>query len=126
MIPRLLLFILLSLAACSADRLYSTPDEVPQARVAVAWDSVEVVEVTLPTYAASEAIYVREADGAIAALGPLWSDDPARATTLQLSRDLAAITGARVAPDPWPFRGFAEVRLDVRIEDFVATGPGTF
>lgn len=117
----------LVLAACTTKdvRFASAPIE-PTARIASRYATLEVVEVTLPVYAASEEIFTQDATGAISALGPLWADEPARAMTLQLARDLAAITGATVAPQPWPFRGFAEARVDVRIEEMLATASGTF
>ncbi|WP_149756651.1 PqiC family protein [Roseivivax sediminis] len=115
------------LAACGGgDIRYATPPSAPEARVGSAYATLEVVEVQLPTYAASEDIFVADAGGALTALGPLWADDPARAMTLQLARDLSAITGAQVAPEPWPFRDYAAAKLDVRLEDMLATAAGTF
>jgi uncharacterized lipoprotein YmbA len=117
----------MSIAACTTSdvRFASTPDE-PSARIASRYASLEVVKVTLPVYAATEEIFVENEDGAISALGPLWADDPARAMTLQLARDLAAITGARVAPEPWPFRDIADARVDVRVEEMLAMAAGTY
>ena len=80
----------------------------------------------LPTYAASEEIFVAEPGGAITPLGPLWADDPGRAMTLQLARDIGTITGAQAAPEPWPFRDYAAAKVDVRLEDMLATGTGQF
>jgi uncharacterized lipoprotein YmbA len=117
----------LALAACTGtDIRFASTQIEPSTRIASRYASLEVVEVTLPVYAASEEIFTEDASGAITALGPLWADDPARAMTLQLSRDLAAITGATVAPEPWPFRGIAEAKVDVRIEEMLATASGTF
>lgn len=118
---------MLAVAGCSGgDQRFATPNLEPSAKVASRYASLEVVQVTLPTYAAAEDIFVQDADGAITELGPLWADDPARAITLQLARDFAAITGATVAPAPWPFRSFAEARVDVRLEEMLATTSGTF
>ncbi|KAA9007809.1 PqiC family protein [Histidinibacterium aquaticum] len=125
--PAGLLAALLLAAACGTDTRYAVPAvDTPTERVPSAFASLEVVEVTLPTYAASEDIYLQDAGGGLEPLGPLWADDPARAVTLQLSRDLQRITGALVAPDPWPFRDFPAARLDVRLEEFVATASGGF
>ncbi|SLN60899.1 hypothetical protein ROJ8625_03092 [Roseivivax jejudonensis] len=118
---------LATLAACGAgDTRYATPPSQPTARVASAYPTLEVVEVQLPTYAASEDIYVAAPGGALAPLGPLWADDPGRAMTLQLARDLSAITGAQAAPEPWPFRDYAAAKVDVRLEDMLATAEGAF
>ncbi|KMK66789.1 membrane integrity-associated transporter subunit PqiC [Puniceibacterium sp. IMCC21224] len=119
--------VLLSVSACSGnDTRYATPPVEPSARISSRYQSLEVVEVTLPSYAADQAIFVQSADGAISELGGLWADDPARALTLQLARDLTNITGATVAPAPWPFRSYAAAKVDVRLEEMLATASGTF
>ncbi|WP_238363802.1 PqiC family protein [Mesobacterium pallidum] len=116
-----------ALAACGAPELrYAAPETAPEVRVSSRYASIEVVEVSLPTYAADEQIYIQDADGALAPLGPLWADDPARSITLQLARDLGQITGAQVAAEPWPFRDYAQVKVDVRLEDMRATESGSF
>jgi len=86
-----------------------------------------VLQVSLPSYAASDEIYVRGADGALtSSSGLLWSDDPSRAVTLELSRYLALTTGAQVAPEPWPFADRASARVDVRVEEMYAEGETRF
>lgn len=116
-----------ALAACGGgDIRYATPPSTPTERLGSAYRTLEIVEVQLPTYAATEDIFVAAPDGAITPLGPLWADDPARAMTLQLSRDLSTITGAQAAPEPWPFRDFAAAKVDVRLEEMLATGANTF
>lgn len=125
----ILMFVLsaAALTACTTkDIRYASIQAEPSVRIETRYQTVEVVEVTLPVYAASEAIYTQDANGAISALGPLWADNPARAITMQLARDMAAITGAMVAPEPWPFRGRAEARAEVRIEEMLAMADGTF
>jgi len=122
-----LMLAMLAVAACSgADQRFATPNLEPTTKVSSRYASLEIVQVTLPTYAGAEDIFVQGADGAITELGPLWADDPARAITLQLARDFAAITGATVAPEPWPFRSFPAARVDVRLEEMLATTSGTF
>jgi uncharacterized lipoprotein YmbA len=114
------------LAACASEVRVATPVITPQTRIASSFSSIEVSEVTLPSYAAAEDIYFRDADGAISPMGTLWADLPARAITLQLARDLGAITGVTVAPEPWPFRAYAAAKVDVRIEELLATAEGVF
>ncbi|QFT62128.1 hypothetical protein SAMN05421853_11252 [Roseivivax halotolerans] len=116
----------LALAACGSETRFASPIAPPEVRVPSSFPSLEVAEVTLPSYAAAEDIYLRGADGAISPAGTLWADLPARAITLQLSRDLATITGVTVAPEPWPFRPFPAARVDVRLEEMLATAEGTF
>ena len=98
----------------------------PTEKVTSRYYRIVVVAVTLPSYAQAEEIYQRDADGAILPLGPLWADEPGRAVTQQVARDLDAITGRLVAPEPWPFRGRPDVRVDIRVQDFHATVDGSF
>lgn len=115
------------LACAQAEvRVTPLPASETQERVRISYDSVEIALVTMPSYAASEEVFAAGADGTLIPLGPLWPDDPARAMTLDLSRELAALTGRLVAPEPWPFRDFADVKVDVRVSDFYATAGNTF
>lgn len=119
---------LTALAACSA-----TPDRfaVPAAPVEarserISYRSVEVRQVSLPTYAASEEIYVRSPEGALASSGLLWADEPTRAVTQELARYLTQLTGAQVAAEPWPFYEPAQARVEVRVEEMLAEGDQVF
>lgn len=124
----------LSLAACGGiEERFDTPplradapSSAPLTKVPSRYSRIEVIAVTLPTYAEGEEIHVRGASGAITPLGPLWADEPGRGVTQQIARDLDAITGRLVAPEPWPFRDLPNVRVDIRIQDFYATEAGTF
>lgn len=106
-------------------RFASVPTE-PTMRLASRFQSVEVATVSLPVYATGQSIFVANAGGEIKALGPLWADDPDRAITLQLARDLALITDTKIAPEPWPFRGIPEAKIEVRIEEMLALSSGEF
>lgn len=122
------LFLLFAAAACSTPTTFvkATPEPVTE-RVAIAFRSVEIRTVSLPTYAASEEIYGQGADGVLATTSAVrWADIPERAITLELSRTLAELTGARVAPEPWPFDARAEAQVDVRFEDLLAGADGVF
>lgn len=116
------------LAACGGPELrYAVPQVVPTEKVAIAFGSVELREITLPTYAALEEIYVETSEGVITPADDLlWADDPVRAATLELARALRLSTGARVASEPWPFDDFAEARVEVRVEEFLADAQGRF
>ena len=96
----------------------AVPPPVADGRISIGFASVEVLEASLPTYADGEEIYVQGVGGALSETGALWADDPSRAITLELSRALGELTGARVAPDPWPFDESAEARLDLRLAEF--------
>jgi uncharacterized protein len=124
-----LLFAALSislLSACAGEEvLVSAPRVEAVERVASRFASVEVMQVSLPSHASDEVVYVEGEDGALVASDLLWADDPTRAITLALSRNLTEITGARIAPEPWPFDGFPAARVDVRVERFLTTEGGT-
>lgn len=126
------LMLALALAACTAppDR-FAAPTPEPSAAAAetrqrIAFRSVELRELSLPAYAAADEIAVQRSDGTLVATGTLWADSPPRAVALELSRALAAITGARIASDPWPFEALPDAALDVRFETLVAQESGVF
>lgn len=127
---RLVLFVTcLLMAACNIPepRFGSAPIvNLEQEKIRSPFGRIEVSEVTLPIYGASEEIHRRDESGAIKPIGALWSDEPGRTVTLQIASDLGEITGRLVAPEPWPFRDLPQVRVDVRVEDFFATNVGTF
>lgn len=118
----------LGLAACGAapDRYAVTPPVVAE-KIRIGFQSIEVKDVSLPSYAAADEISVQDADGKVVATGSaLWADTPERAVALDLSRNLAQLSGARVASEPWPFEAFADARLEVRFESLVAQANGQF
>jgi hypothetical protein len=86
--PFAALALLALLAACGGPELrYAVPQITPTEKVSIAFASVEVREITLPTYAALEEIFVETPEGVITTADKLlWADDPARAATLELSR----------------------------------------
>jgi uncharacterized lipoprotein YmbA len=115
------------LAACAAEERFAvaTPDVVK--RVPIAFSSVEVRDVSLPSYAASDEIHVQAADGTLRSSGSvLWADAPDRAIALEVSRNLASLSGRRVASEPWPFEEPAVARLELRFAELLATADGTF
>lgn len=116
------------LAACSPPPQRFAVPAVPVAdEVRISFGTVEVRDVLLPTYAGLEEIFVETADGSLTSSPQLlWADDPTRAATLELTRSLAAITGAQVASEPWPFDSYADVRVEVRVEEFIASERGEF
>lgn len=127
-LPNLLICLTL-LGACGVEppALLTTPPSAELQSVRIAYRSVEVRDVSLPDYAAGEDVYVEGPDRALRPLDTvLWGDDPERAVTLQLTRDLATISGAQVASSPWPLAEFPQAELDVRVEEFVADARGQF
>lgn len=119
---------LLALAACGAapHRYAVTPPPVTE-RQRIAFASVEVRDVSLPAYAAADEITLLAPDGRLqSSSGVLWADTPGRAVALELSRNLAQLTGARVASEPWPFDALPDARLDIRFETLLAGSDGAF
>lgn len=114
------------LAACG------TPDRVAVLSPAITetlpirFASVEVKDVSLPSYAAADEIAQQAPDGTLVTSKTLWADAPDRAIGLELSRNLARLTGRRIAAEPWPFAEDAAATLDVRFSDLVALTTGTY
>ncbi|MEQ6249267.1 ABC-type transport auxiliary lipoprotein family protein [Sulfitobacter sp. HNIBRBA3233] len=117
---------LAGLAACG------TPDRVAVQSPAIAetirigFASVEVRDVSLPSYAAADEIAQQAPDGTVITSDVLWADAPERAIGLEISRNLARLTGRRVASEPWPFEEEAAASLDIRFADLVAGTDGIY
>lgn len=121
-------FLLLILVACSAtsERYIVASPQANQSQ-RIAFQAVEIREVSLPAYAADDEIVVRAADGSLESDGGiLWADTPARAIALELSRHLAQISGARIASNPWPFEALPDARLDLRFESLFGGDDGLY
>ncbi|WBU63868.1 PqiC family protein [Paracoccus aerodenitrificans] len=120
----------LSLSACGdgtgTARYPINPPTSPQ----VAGDQLgatELLEVSLPDYAASDEIAWQDEDGAIrSSTKVLWADEPQRAFTLTLARAISEISGASVIPEPWPLASPPQRKLDVRVEQALAANDGYF
>ena len=126
--PLITLGLLAALAACggTAERFPVRAPAVTE-KTSIAFSSVEVRDVSLPTYAAAEEISVQLADGRlVSSTDVLWADAPERAVALELSQNLARMTGRRIASEPWPFEAFPDARLEVRFAELVATEAGEF
>lgn len=121
---------LAALAGCSTSERFYTVPEAPAEALApqrIRYGTVLLTEVSLPDYAGRQQIAARGEDGAVAAQrGVLWADLPQRGMTQELARDLSRITGAQVAAEPWPFNSRAQVRVEVRVEQMLDEGDGSF
>lgn len=117
----------LALGACTGpEPRVATPITTTTERIEVRYRAVELLEVSLPAYAAAEGIAIEGAGIIETSEDVLWDDDPTRGVTLTLARHLTSITGARIAPEPWPFDTFPDARVDVRIERLVAGSDGVY
>lgn len=119
----------LLLAACSGGTPDLYPVQPPQVTetIRIAYRSVEVRDVSLPTYAAAQEIAVEDENGKLLTeTNTLWADAPERAVALELAGNLARLSKAQVASEPWPFEAFPEARLDVRFESLLAGADGSF
>lgn len=120
--------IILMLAACgtSPDRYPVVAPEVTET-VRIGFRALEVRDVSLPSYAASDEISIQDASGKLVTIdNSVWADSPERAVALELVRALTELTSARVASEPWPFEAFPDARLEVRFESLVAGADGQF
>lgn len=117
-----------ALSACSeAGPQYIVESKPSELRVNARVKTLLLRTVSLPTYAADQKIAFQDAEGAVRSTDVgIWADEPERATTLNISRNLNLMTSAKVAPDPWPLPEPPQGTLDVRIETFVATSANTF
>ncbi len=115
------LFLFCLLGACSGpDQFIASPKLVAQERISSKFRTIEVVEVSLPSYAARDEITAQE-NGLLVLSDVLWADDPTRSMTLTLTRHLSELTRVRVASEPWPFDGYAAGRVEVRVEELIVT-----
>lgn len=82
--------------------------------------SAELREVSLPQYASGQEIAYQTEDGALRSNSKdIWADDPPRAVTLALAREISAVSGARVIAEPWPLSDQPQRRIEVRVEQFL-------
>lgn len=87
--------------------------------------SAELREVSLPQYAAGQEIAWQTPDGALRSTPDnIWADDPPRAITLALARQISDLSGARVIAEPWPLAEPPRRRIEVRVEQFIARADG--
>jgi uncharacterized protein len=115
------------LAACGTPERYAVTPPVVTEKLPIAFASVEVRDVSLPSYAAADEIHQLAANGTlISSSDALWADEPARAVALELSQNLTRLTGRRIASEPWPFEAFPDARLEVRFGELVASETGNF
>ena len=115
-------------AACTGyDTQVPMPETGSALRVHPLIGSLEVRDVSLPRYAASDEVVFLGDDGGLATVpGILWADTPERAATLALVEDLTQITGARVAAEPWPFSRAPDAQAVVRVSRLHGTANGVF
>lgn len=127
-VPRtLILGLALALAACGSPESFAVKPPVVSEKVRIAFDKLEVRDVSLPTYAAADAIHVQDINGTlVSSTDILWADAPERAVALELSQNLAKLSGRTVASEPWPFEEYPDARLEVRFSELVATSVGQF
>lgn len=114
----------LFLAACAAapakPRLYLMEAEAPAQAGAPARASVGLREAALPLYARRQQIAARDATGAITAADEhRWAEEPSRAATRLLARNLASLRGAPVYPDPWPQGASPDLIATVEVDRFL-------
>ena len=119
--------VILLLAACAEEGRFAVATPAVIKKMPIAFASVEVRDVSLPSYAAADEIHLQTPDGTLkSSSGVLWADVPERAISLEVSRNLAQISGRRIASEPWPFEEPAVARLELRFSELLATTDGFF
>lgn len=123
------LILLAALAACSdptkTARFALDPAPVTQ-QYPNRLGSAELREVSLPQYASDQEVPYQTADGAVRSNPDnIWADDPRRAVTLVLAQQISGLSGARVIAEPWPLTDLPQRRIEVRVEQFIATPQNT-
>ena len=89
--------------------------------------TVELRDVSLPEYASGQEVSWQTADGAVRSNPDnLWADNPQRAFTETLAREISNISGATVIGEPWPLAEPPQRRLEVRVEKALAQADGAF
>ena len=116
------------LAACGGPAdLYSVNAPQVSDRISIAFNTVEIRDVSLPSYAAADEIAVEGAGGVVLTDSDVrWADTPERAVALELTRHLVQLSGKRVASEPWPFDDFPEAQVEIRFENLIASANGTY
>ncbi len=114
----------LALAGCASTEplRYVVEPNVAEAntRVRTSARTISIAEVSLPGYAKEPNLFVQGEGRALLALENAdWGDEPARAMTNALVRELTEITGADVAAEPWPLGGVPEAEIQVRVSEMV-------
>ena len=85
----------------------------------------ELREVSLPQYASDQEIVWQTEDGALRSTSKnVWADNPARAMTLALARQISAVSGATVIAEPWPLSQEPDRRIEVRVEQVLPRADG--
>ncbi|KGJ03375.1 hypothetical protein SAMN04487972_12242 [Paracoccus halophilus] len=130
---RLFLLPLVSVAllgACSngeSTARYLIDPPIGGERVANRLGTAELMDVSLPEYAASDEVAWQTGDGAVRSnTGQLWADNPQRAFTQTLARAISDISGATVIAEPWPLAEPPRRRLQVRVEKALAQADGIY
>jgi uncharacterized lipoprotein YmbA len=123
----LTLGLILTLVACSSSERFAVRPPAVTEKVSISFGAVEIRDVSLPSYAAADEIATQAEDGTlVSSKSALWADAPERAIALELSQNLARMTGRRVASEPWPFEASPDARVEIRFSELVASAAGQF
>lgn len=115
------------MAGCGSNATQVVIDPQTSAlKVPIRAHSVMVRDISLPAYAQASEITVRSDNGTLTQKrGEVWADEPARAMTGAMVRNLSTITSAQVSAEPWPLAGYPDVELTIWIEQMFARDDGS-
>lgn len=115
------------LVACGTADRYAVPPPPVSETISIGFSSVEVRDVSLPSYAAADEIHIRKNNGTlVSSTDELWADAPERAVALELSENLSRLTNRRIASEPWPFEAYPDARLEIRFSELLPSESGQF
>ena len=122
---RPLLALLLLVAACAAapqQRQYLLEAPAPAATAAApaGVNAVGVREIAFPLYARRQQIPSQDPDGAIVASDTFrWAEEPPRAATRLLARNLAVALNAPTYVEPWPQGTAPKAIIAIEVDRFI-------
>lgn len=118
--------LLLVTACAKSTNSYLLPDIEPLKAHSTVVRTVEVTRFDLPAYAEDNQISVLGEDGIVRPMkDAFWADAPDRALTEVLSGGLDQAISASVVSEPWPFEQPAEVKVEMKVRDLIASESGT-
>lgn len=126
-LPLIAVLALTLTASCGPDPARLLIEPVPSpVKTNASVRTVEVKQVSLPTYAESGDVTIVAAETGVLTVLPdsVWADEPPRALGAAMVRSLIEMTGVTAASEPWPLAGFPEAEVTIRVARLLALDTG--